>query len=85
MILYMTSSKRDDYVGVSYKKLWTLLIDRNMKKKDLIAATGISTASMAKLSKNGNITTDVLVKICTALECDIADIMEITKGEHEKP
>ena len=63
---------------VSYKKLWKLLIDRDMKKKDLCAVAGISHASMAKLGKNENNTTDVLVKICTALQCDISDIMELT-------
>lgn len=55
-----------------------LLIDKDMKKKDLCAAAGISHASMAKLGKNENVTTDVLVKICTALQCDISDIMELT-------
>lgn len=62
---------------VSYKKLWKLLIDKDMKKKDLREAAGISTSSMAKLGKNENVTTDVLVKICKALNCDISDIMEI--------
>ena len=65
-------------MAVSYKKLWKLLIDRDMEKKDLCAAAGISHASMAKLGKNENVTTDVLVKICTALQCDIGDIMELT-------
>ena len=55
-------------MAVSYKKLWKLLIDKDMKKKDLCAAAGISHASMAKLGKNENVTTDVLVKICTALQ-----------------
>lgn len=64
-------------MAVSYKKLWKLLIDRDMKKKDLCAAVGVSHTSMAKLGKNENITTDVLVKICTALNCDIGDIMEL--------
>lgn len=64
-------------MAVSYKKLWKILIDRDMKKKDLCAAAGISHASMAKLGKNENVTTDVLVKICTALQCDIGDIMEL--------
>ena len=63
---------------VSYKKLWKLLIDRDMRKKDLCAAVEISYASMVKLEKNENVTTDVLVKICTAQQCDIDDIMEIT-------
>ena len=64
-------------MAVSYKKLWKLLIDRDMKKKDLCQAAGISHASMAKLGKNENVTTDVLVKICAALGCDISDIVEI--------
>lgn len=64
-------------MAVSYKKLWKLLIDRDMKKKDLCQAAGISHASIAKLGKNENVTTDVLVKICTALNCDISDIVEI--------
>lgn len=69
-------------VAVSYKKLWKLLIDRDMRKKDLCAAAGISHASIAKLGKNENVTTDVLVKICTALQCDIGDIMEITDSSN---
>ena len=64
-------------MDVSYKKLWKLLIDRDMKKKDLCQAAGISHASIAKLGKNENVTTDVLVKICIALKCDISDIVEI--------
>lgn len=68
-------------MAVSYKKLWKLLIDKDMKKKDLREAAGISTSSMAKLGKNDNVTTDVLVKICKALNCDISDIMEIEPDE----
>ena len=71
-------------MAVSYKKLWKLLIDRDMKKKDLCAVAGISHASVAKLGKNENVTKDVLVKICTALKCDISDIMEIIEIEGEK-
>ena len=66
-------------MAINYKKLWKPLIDRDMKKKDLYAAAGISHVSMAKLGKSENITTDVLVKICSALKCDISDIMEITE------
>ncbi|MCM1439367.1 MAG: helix-turn-helix transcriptional regulator [Roseburia sp.] len=69
---------------VSYKKLWKLLIDKDMKRKDLREATGISTASMAKLSKNENLTTDVLLKICDALKCDISDIMEVSLDDEEQ-
>lgn len=66
-------------MAVSYKKLWKLLIDKDMKKKDLRVATGISTTSLAKLGKNENVNTEILVKICKVLECDIGDIMEITE------
>ena len=58
-------------MAVSYKKLWKILIDKDMKKKDLCVAAGISHASMAKLGKNE------IVKICNALQCDIGDIMEM--------
>ena len=68
-------------MSVSCKKLWKLLIDRDMKKKDLRELSGISTASMAKLGKNQNVTTDVLVKVCHALKCDVADVMEILPDE----
>ena len=64
-------------MAVSYKKLWKLLIDKDMKKKDLCAKAGISSASVTKMGKNGHVTTEVLLKICTALECGVDDIMEI--------
>ena len=64
-------------MAISYKKLWKLLIDKDLKKKDLRAATGMSSASMAKLAKNENVTTDVLVRICIALGCELSDIMEL--------
>lgn len=67
--------------GVSYKKLWKMLIDKDMKKKDLRVATGISSSSMAKLGKNENVTTDVLVRICNALDCELSDIMELEPVE----
>lgn len=68
-------------MAVSYKKLWKILIDKDMKKKDLREATGMSTTSLAKLSKNENINTEILVKICKVLECDIGDIMEVIDNE----
>lgn len=64
---------------ISYNKLWKLLIDKNLKKKDLCNMTKISDATMAKLGKGGNVNTEILVRICEALECDICDIMEIEK------
>lgn len=66
-------------MAISYKKLWKLLIDKDMRKEDLRIRAGISTNTMAKLGKNENVNTDILVKICFALDCDIADIMEISE------
>ena len=68
---------------ISYKKLWKLLIDKNLKKKDLCELAGISSASVAKMGKNENINTLILVKICRALDCDICDIMEIQTNEED--
>lgn len=62
---------------ISYKKLWKLLIDRDLKKKDLREMAGISPSTIAKLGRNENINTEVLLKICKALDCDIVDIMEL--------
>ena len=59
-------------MAISYKKLWKLLIDREMKKKDLVALSGISQSSVTKMGKNENINTDVLVRICRALNCERA-------------
>jgi DNA-binding Xre family transcriptional regulator len=64
---------------ISYNKLWKMLIDKNMNKQDLKNATGISSASIAKLGKGENITTDILLKICEALDCRLEDIMESIK------
>lgn len=64
-------------MAVSYRKLWKLLIDKNMKKKDLRMTSGISTNALAKLGKNEIVTTNVIDKICCALNCDVGDIMEI--------
>lgn len=68
-------------MAVCYNKLWKLLIDRNMKKKDLRLATGISTTALAKLGKNEHVSTEILTKICNALECDLCDIVELVKEE----
>ena len=65
-------------MAASYKKLFKMLIDREMKSKDLAAKAGISTATLAKMKKDGaTISSDVLVKICTALDCKLDDIVEI--------
>lgn len=69
-------------MSVSYKKLWKLLIDKDIKKKDLIAMAKVSPATITKMGKNGHVTTEVLLKICSALNCNIEDIMEIVDTEH---
>ena len=61
---------------ISYNKLWKMLIDKNMNKHDMKELAGVSSASIAKLGKGDNITTDVLIKICEALNCHLEDIME---------
>ena len=70
-------------MAVSNKKLWKLLIDRDMKKKDLLVAAGISQSTLSKMGRNENVNTDILVKVCKALDCDIGDILEIAKNNHE--
>ena len=71
-------------VEVSYKKLWKILIDKDMKKKDLQAAAGISWASVAKLSKGETVSMEVLMKVCKTLNCDIGDIMELIPTEENE-
>lgn len=70
-------------MAASYKKLWKLLIDKEMKKEDLRKAAGITTTAMAKLGRNETVHMDILLKICKALECDISDIMEIIEKEEK--
>ena len=64
---------------ISYKPLWKLLIHRPLRKKDLANMAGISPSSITKLTNNENITTDVLLKICCALDCEFSDILEIIR------
>ena len=70
---------------VSYKKLWKMLIDKDMKKKDLCEKAGISTASVTKMGKGGHVTTEILAKVCVAMDCTLDDIMEIVPdNDYEK-
>lgn len=69
---------------ISYKKLWKLLIDRDMLKRDLAVKAEISSTSIAKLAKNENVNTEILRKICTALQCDVSDIMEMVDDASEE-
>lgn len=69
-------------MNVSYKKLWKLLIDKNMKKKDLRELASISSSSIAKLGHNEFVSLEILVKICEVLQCDIGDIIEVVPNEN---
>ena len=84
MVLYGVERLRRIVMHISYKKLWKLLIDRELMKKDLCEMAGISSASMAKLGKNENVNTDIILRICVALQCDICDIMEMVGSSSEK-
>jgi DNA-binding Xre family transcriptional regulator len=68
---------------ISYKKLWKVLIDKDMKKKDLQAAAGISWASVTKLSKGETVSMEVMIKICKTLGCNIGDVMDLILDEKE--
>ena len=70
-------------MAVSYKKLWKVLIDRDMTKTQLRKESGISTGALAKLGKNENVNTEVLVKICQALGCNIDEIMDVVKPKED--
>ncbi len=64
-------------MAISYKRLWKLLIDREMKKKDLVGLAGVSWSTITKMGHDENVSTDILVKICGALHCEFDEIMEI--------
>lgn len=66
-----------------YNRLFKLLIDRSIKKKQLREMSGVSSTSIAKLAKGGNVNTNVLLRICVALNCEVSDIMEIVKDDKE--
>ena len=70
-------------MAISYKKLWKLLIDKNMIKKQLREQAGLTTNVIAKLGKDENVSTEVLCKICKALDCGLDDIIEIIPDEEE--
>ena len=70
-------------MAVCYKKLWKLLIDKNMNKTELRMASGITTTALAKLGRDENVNTEVLAKICQTLDCKIEDIMELIPEDKE--
>lgn len=64
-------------MAISYNRLWKLLIDRKMKKKDLVEMAGVSWSTIVKMGRDEHVSTDIVVKICAALECDVDEVMEI--------
>ena len=72
----------DETMSYSYKKLWKLLIDKDLKKKDLAAIAGISQYTVTKMSKGENVKLDSLAKVCQALDCGLDDIVEIVSNEN---
>lgn len=71
-------------VGACYKKLWKILIDKDMKKRDLCRLANVSSTSLAKLGKGENVNTDILIRICTALGCELGDIVEILPSSNHQ-
>ena len=71
-------------MAMCYKKLWKLLIDKDMMKKDLMKATGISNFTISKMSRGENVTTEVLGRICKALDCNIGDICDVLPDDNKK-
>ena len=69
---------------ISYKKLWKLLIDKDLKKKDLIKLAGISQSSVAKMTRGDTISMDIILKICTALDCNIGDVVDAIPENHSE-
>jgi DNA-binding Xre family transcriptional regulator len=71
-------------MAISYNRLWKLLIDKKMKKKDLVAAAGVSWSTIVKMGRDEHVSTDILVKICAALGCEVDEVMEIVRVENEQ-
>ena len=69
-------------MAISYNKLWKLLIDRKLKKKDLVDAAGVSWSTVVKMGRNEHVSTNILVKICAALNCDVHEVMEIVPKDN---
>ena len=80
-IKVLIESEKVTTMAMNYNKLWKLLIDRGMIKKDLRIQAGLSTNVIAKMGKNGDVSTEVLRKICKALDCSLDDIVEIVPDE----
>ena len=74
---------RGGSMSISYKKFWHILLDKDLKKKDLAEMAGVSTYTINKLNRNENVTVEVLAKICRALDCTMDDILEVLDDENE--
>lgn len=83
LVQYIINKWKVAFVGVSYKKLWKLLIDKEMNKTDLRLATGASSATIVRLTRNESVSMDVLVRICDILKCNVGDIMDVVLEDHE--
>ena len=81
--MIVKNKKEREIMYISYDKLWKLLIDKDLKKTDLLSLCGISSRTLAKLSKNENVNSDTLLRICEVLQCDLFDIMELCKEEEQ--
>lgn len=71
-------------MGISYKRLWKLLIDKDMTKMDLRQATGVSTATIARMSKSESVSLEVLMKICKVLGCNVGDIVDVVNNDNDE-
>lgn len=79
---YRNKNDRGERMAMCYKKLWKLLIDKNLNKSDLRERTGLSTTTIAKLGRNEYVSMEVVSKICATLQCDVGDIMEYVSDEN---
>ncbi len=71
-------------MALSYKRLWKLLIDRDMKRKDLHRVSGVSTATLAKMSRGESVAASILDRICLSLKCGISDVVEVVPDSMDK-
>ena len=81
---FLIGFAKEKCMDVSYNKFFKMLIDRKMKKKDICEQAGIATSTMAKMAKDENVSLDVLVRICRALNCTLDDILDILPAEKEQ-
>ena len=81
----LSDNEKVTFMAMNYNKLWRLLIDRGLIKKDLREMAGLATNVIAKMGKNGDVSTEVLRKICKALNCGLEDIVEIVPDPEPSP